>query len=172
MDRIMEDFWTNRGHLFSMDIVSNLIWYSVGRELPQNPYELHALRELFRQYTYAKPSLVSMLDFAENFGTNTRNIYSQLRAIEDLKARADQDYLEGEFASSNDRMKSLLDELGELEIEAIRLKNSALAWVFLIEWLSVSATMLTCGAVLWQLMVKRGAYRDVSMTRLSPQDDS
>jgi hypothetical protein len=172
MDRIMEDFWTNRGNPYSVDIVSNLIWYSAGRDLPQDPYEVHALRELFRLYVFIKPSLVSMFDFAENFGANARGIYSELETIEEMKIEADQDYLEGEFESSYEKMKALLGDLKRLEVDAVKLKNSALAWVFLIEWLSVSSTMLVCSVLIWQLMVRRRVYREVGVTRLRLTGDS
>ncbi len=167
MDRVIEEFWTGRGNPFSMDLVSNVIWYSVGKELPQDALRVHSLRELFRQYEYRKSSLVSMFDFAENFGANTQDIYSRLENIESRKASAGRDYLQGDFEPSYLEMGEILDDFEKLEEDAIRLKNSALTWVFLIEWFAVSATFLVCGIVIWHLMIKRGAYREVSVTRLS-----
>jgi len=69
-------------------------------------------------------------------------------------------------------MKALLGDLKRLEVDAVKLKNSALAWVFLIEWLSVSSTMLVCSVLIWQLMVRRRVYREVGVTRLRLTGDS
>jgi hypothetical protein len=167
MDRVIEDFWKSDGNPFSMDIASNVIWHSAGRELPKNPLEVHALRDLFRQFNFRESSIISMFEFAENFGANTRGIYSDLEAIDERKSAADREYLRGDFEPSYEGMKALLEDLKELESDAVKLKNSALAWVFLIEWFSVSATLLACGVMLWHLMIRRGVYREVGVTRLS-----
>jgi sugar phosphate isomerase/epimerase len=127
--------------------------------------KVHALRDLFRQFQLRKSCLVSVFEFAENFGASTVNVYSTLGGIEATKSEADLEYLRSEFDASYDRMGSLMEELGALEDEAVKLKNSALAWVYFVEWLTVSGTMLICGVVIWQLMVKRSMYREVSVTR-------
>ncbi len=165
MDMVMEPFWKGDENPYSMDIFVNVVWRATGRVLPQDALRVHALRTLFRHYNWEKSSFVAMVEFTENFGANTRDIYSKLREIEARKADADSDYLEGDFEASYDGMGSVLEDLQELEAEAVKLKNSALAWVFLIEWLSVSATLLACGVVLWNLMIRRRMYREVAVTR-------
>jgi hypothetical protein len=63
-------------------------------------------------------------------------------------------------------MKEVQRQLEELSNEAIKIKDQALFWVYAIDWAAVSSTMLVCGFVLWSLMVKRKAYREVRTTRL------
>ena len=165
MDMVCEDFWMGDENPFSLDIIGNVVWHSTNRDLPQDVMRVHALRDLFRHFQLRKFCLVSMFEFAEDFGANTMDIYSRLGEIEGKKAEADHEYLRGDFEASYDRMDSLLKDLRGLEEEAVKLKNRALAWVYFIEWLSVSGTMLMCGVVLWQLMVKRSRYREVAVTR-------
>ena len=165
MDMVCEDFWKSGTNPFSVDVIVNVVWRSTNRELPHDAMQVHALRDLFRQFQLRKSCLVSVFEFAENFGASTVNVYSTLGGIEATKSEADLEYLRSEFDASYDRMGSLLEELGALEDEAVKLKNSALAWVYFIEWLTVSGTMLICGVAIWQLMVKRSMYREVSVTR-------
>jgi hypothetical protein len=167
MDMVWEGFWTSDENPYSLDVIANVVWHATNRDLPQDAMQVHALRELFRHFQLRKSLLVSMIEFAEDFGANTMDIYAKLGGIEGNKAGADQEYLRGDFDTSHDQMASLLEDLQGLEEEALGLKNRALAWVFFIEWLVVSGTLLMCGVVLWQLMVKRSMYREVSVTRLS-----
>ncbi len=165
MDMVCEDFWKSDRNPFSLDIIGNVVWRSTGRSLPEDAMRVHALRGLFHNFQLRKSVLVSMFEFAEDFGANTMDVYSDLGGIEEAKAEADHQYLRGDFEASYDRMDSLLEDLGGLEKEAVNLKNRALAWVYFVEWLAVSGTMLICGVALWQLMVKRGMYREVGVTR-------
>ena len=165
MDMLWEGFWKGDLNPYSLDILVNVVWRSTGRDLPQDAMRVHALRDLFRVFQLRKSLLVSMFEFAENFGANTMDIYASLGEIEEGKAVADREYLQGDLDASHTMMNSLLASLHGLEEEALKLKNRALAWVYFIEWLTVSGTMLICGAVLWQVMVKRSLYREVSTTR-------
>jgi hypothetical protein len=54
--------------------------------------------------------------------------------------------------------------MDQAEIVAEEVKNEALLWVYLTEWLSVSGTALIVGFVLWTLMVRRRLYREVETT--------
>jgi hypothetical protein len=58
----------------------------------------------------------------------------------------------------------------EISNEAIRLKDQALLWVYVIEWLSVTGMGLLSGLVAWTLMIRRKLYRQVEATRLRPLD--
>ncbi len=51
--------------------------------------------------------------------------------------------------------------------EAIRLKDGALRWVYLIEYLSISAVALVSAFSLWTLMVKRRLFREIAPTKLT-----
>ena len=58
----------------------------------------------------------------------------------------------------------MLDEAYDLALEA---KDAALFWVFVTEWLVVTASGMICGVVVWALMVRRRFYREVEVTRLT-----
>jgi hypothetical protein len=64
-------------------------------------------------------------------------------------------------------MEVLLRDLENLRIDALVLKDRALFWIYVIEWLSVSGTFLLAGFVLWTLMVRRRLYRQVASTRFA-----
>ncbi len=167
MDMVIEPFWRMDRNPYSMDIIANVVWHATNRELPEDALRVHALRTLFRQYQIDKSSMYSMAEFTEKFGANTVEIYSHLGEIEEKKSKADNEYLNGDFDDSYGRMDVILDGLWDLEDDLLDLKNSALAWVYFIEWLTVSGTFLICGVVIWNLMVRRSVYREVDVTRLS-----
>lgn len=52
-----------------------------------------------------------------------------------------------------------------LDARALRVKENALTWVYLIEWLIISGASLAAGATTWMIMVNRGLYREVGTTR-------
>ncbi len=51
--------------------------------------------------------------------------------------------------------------------EAKDAKDSALLWIYVIEWMATTATALMSGVVVWWLMIRRRLYREVTVTRLS-----
>jgi hypothetical protein len=55
--------------------------------------------------------------------------------------------------------------LEEIEGRAVDLKDRALLWVYLIEWLAVTGTCLAAGFVLWTLMVRRRLYKEIAVTK-------
>jgi hypothetical protein len=56
-----------------------------------------------------------------------------------------------------------------LSQRALKLKDRALAWVYLVEYLSVTGTAMASGFILWTLMVRRRAFTEVGTTRLPSQ---
>jgi hypothetical protein len=56
-------------------------------------------------------------------------------------------------------------ELRSLEDHATRLKDRALLWVYVVEWLTITAASLLTGFAIWTLMIRRALYREVSSTR-------
>ena len=165
MDMVYDRFWRGDENPFSLDIVANIIWHASGRDLPEDAMMMHLLRGRLLNFGLVKSTLLSVLDFAEKFGANTNEIYRRLNGIEEGKRAADQAYLEGEFESATTMMDELIDQIGGLDEEAVRLKDRALAWVHITEWLVVSATMMICGVVLWLVMVRRSLYREVEATQ-------
>ena len=52
------------------------------------------------------------------------------------------------------------------------LKQRALFWIYLTEWLAVTAVLLLSGFVLWTLMIRRRLYGEVRSTRLRQADQA
>jgi hypothetical protein len=57
-------------------------------------------------------------------------------------------------------------EITLLTAEAVKLKDQALLWVYISEWLAVTSTSIFAGFTLWTLMVRRRKYRTTRSTRL------
>jgi len=58
--------------------------------------------------------------------------------------------------------------LTEIGNDAVRLKDQALFWVYVSEWLTVTAASMLGGVMIWTLMVRRRMYRAVEVTRIRP----
>ena len=76
-------------------------------------------------------------------------------------------YLEQDYDSLISTMASASSKLNEISALAVRLKDQALFWVFISEWLAVTSAAIVAGLVVWTLMVRRRAYRPVKVTRLT-----
>lgn len=66
-------------------------------------------------------------------------------------------------------MELVIQKLNLLAEEAMKLKDEALFWVYVVEWLAVASTSLICGAAIWAIMIKRKLYRKAGVTRQSEQ---
>ena len=64
-------------------------------------------------------------------------------------------------------MAVLSSKLKEITALAVQLKDQALFWVFISEWLAVTSAAIFAGILVWTLMIRRKAYRPVKVTRLT-----
>ena len=165
LDMIYNDFWQTNRNPYALDIVANLIWHGCNRELPSDPMKVHLLRRRLQTFAQEKSFIVSVFDFVERFGANTGELYERLSPIQERKDRAADLYMAGEFDLACEMMEALDEELSNLGDNAMRLKDSALRWVYAVEWVAVLATSLLFGSVVWTLMIKRRLYREVESTR-------
>ena len=147
------------------DFLLNLIYYSCGIEVPDDPEMMHALRDSFFEFASRSALLRDMMGFIEKFGANPSPISDGLSLIEEEKRAADELYLEQAYPDSLEGMGRVLDSIRELELEAVDLKDRALLWIYIIEYLVVTGTSLVAGTVLWTLLVRRRLYREMGTTR-------
>jgi hypothetical protein len=63
-------------------------------------------------------------------------------------------------------MESMSADIIGITEEAVRLKNEAMAWIYVIEYLVVTSTTLLSGYIVWSLMIQRSRYRTVDTTKL------
>ncbi len=168
-DMVGNDFWSPGGSYrtnpYSMDILANVIWFSVGRKLPEDAFKIHELRSLMYDFNLQKNILISLLDFSEKFGADPTSQYQELRRIEGIRAGAADLYLDMDFEPSHDEMVQALQELKLLQDSAAELKDTALFWVYIVDWLVTTSILLLSGFVLWTLMVRRRLYKQVETTR-------
>ena len=73
-------------------------------------------------------------------------------------------YIEQDFGSALSSAESAIALIEKAEKVVEEVKNEALLWVYLVEWLSVTGTSLVVGFILWSMMVRRKLYREVATT--------
>ncbi len=146
------------------DFVTNLMLYCTKRQMPPDLNVVHAIRTKFAQMGYRRMLIASLIDFVETFGANPRKILLVLADFEEAQSTATGLYIDQNYdlalASANDAL-SLLDEADRM---ADRVRNETLLWVYLSEWLAISATSMICGFLIWSLMVRRRFYKEIATT--------
>jgi hypothetical protein len=148
------------------DLHSNLMIYLAQRPVPQDVDLVHSVRSIAFQIRTRSSLLLNLLEFIEDFGASTQGIMKEIDDTNNMIASARQDYIELRFEEVLELYNEIVDVLGELEQDAIELKERALLWVYLIEWLAVSGVSLLSGFILWSLMVRRRLYKEIGTTRM------
>jgi len=171
-DDLDHPFWERTTYGFSEnkypeDILANIITYTIGRKLPENILLPIQIRREFGSYNEGKSLFVATLEFVEKFGADTSWLYDDMLTLDaGLVKRAKSSYLEGEYEDALSEMRSANQELRGLVDRALKARERALIWIFVVEWLVVSSTSMLSGFAVWTLMVKRRAYKEVITTRL------
>ncbi len=148
------------------DYSSNMMIYLAKRPVPQDVDLVHTVRSKAFETRTRSSLLLTLLEFIERFGANSADLMRKLDAVNEIVADARQDYIELRFEEVLGTYTAVVDRLGELEEEAMDLKDRALVWVYAIEWLAVTGASLLAGFVLWSLMIRRRLYREVAVTKL------
>ena len=150
-------------------VTSNLVYYPAGVAIPEDTTTFLRLRTQIIKYLSLRRFVLSVIDFAEKFGANLNRAEEALRHADEERRAVVAFYLSGDHAMSLASLEEALANLEEVSKLALRAKDEALFWVYVIEWFTVSGTAMLCGAVLWSLMVRRTLYREVDVTRLLPR---
>jgi len=151
---------------YSIDLATNLLLYSLGKPLISDIHARRKARSLLYGFKAQKILILSLMDWAEDFGANTRSLSSQLAILESEAEGAAGSYLVQDYATAIGLMESHLARMGEISREAVRLKDQAMFWVYLSEWLATTSVAIASGTVLWSLMMRRSLYRAVEATRI------
>ncbi len=152
---------------YALDIIANIVWFSTGRELPEDPFKVHDFRRDLYDFGIQQSLITSLIDFAEIFGANPSNEYAELAEVQEIRGQASRFYLQRDFDVAYDTMNTALQELDSLEEKVATLKDRALLWVYVVEWLITTAALLFAGFMVWTLMVRRRLYREVGTTATS-----
>jgi uncharacterized membrane protein len=152
---------------YDYDFCSNMLIYLDDRPVPQEIELVRAARSRIFEVATRRSMLVSLLEFCESFGANTKGIIEMVEEMDLVAAEALPQYLDLSFEEVIDTYGTVAEMMEVIEDEAIRLKERALLWVYVIDWLAVTATLLLCGGALWSLMVRRSLYQQVKSTRFT-----
>jgi hypothetical protein len=152
---------------YAIDLMTNLILYSLGKPLISDIILRHQARHLITTYGSIKITVLSMLEWADSFGANTIPLSGEITEIDRGLPVAVASYLEQDYTTSMAIMEGITTNLSELSVEAVALKDEALFWVFLSEWMIVTSVAAISGTSVWGLMVRRRMYKVVASTRTS-----
>lgn len=147
------------------DFISNMLHLVSGLKIPQDPALMHALREHFGDYTVSYGLILSLVDFADKFGANTRVLLNRLSELSDKRSDVNQKYIDQEYEQALEGIANLESEMVEVYHVALKLKDQALTWVYLTEVTALTGTSLVAGSLVWMLMIKRKLYKEVSTTK-------
>ena len=150
---------------WAMDIMSNLVLYSVGRDLPENIVIVSLARDGFWEYRTERGIILSLMDWVEKFGASTASFSEELSEIDVHWEMAGEFYLDGDYDGALSELEEGKDRAQALREDVLGAKDRALLWIYVIEYLVVSGVCTISGSVLWTLMVGRSLYRSARTTR-------
>jgi hypothetical protein len=148
------------------DYIFNHLSFVTGIPFPDDLELTHEIRSMFATIREQKRMAISVIEFIDKFGANPREFEERLADMESTKREAETAYIGGEMGQAADALREINTELLGISDDIMRAKNRAMFWIFVIEWLTVTATGMVCGFILWTLMVRRRLYREVDATRL------
>ncbi len=168
---MMHDWTLAAGHImlkwdYYPDYAINLMLYLAKRELPTDHLEVHEYRSAVRSLNLRKIGLLGLIEFVEGFAGNSLPIDREITNLNSMMEAVEELYLEHDFSGALRETESVLEKIQAVEELATRIKEKALLWVYLVEWLSVTSVALISSLILWTLMVRRRLYREVGETRL------
>ncbi len=169
MDYSLSGFWGEGMNPYGPDAYWGMLMHSTGRKLPEDVIMVHELRIHFHQYAEQKGFIYSIINFVDRFGANTGPLVQQIADMDGKWKESRELYLDQDYQNSFPIITSILDDISLLRGEALKTKDRALLWIYIIEWLTVSGTFLVAAFSLWTLMVRRRLYRGVVTTRLTPR---
>jgi hypothetical protein len=158
-------YYTYHEWKWYQDHIIYLIYFAAGKPIPEDVYRAHRIREEISVYLDKASLIASVFDFVERFGANTMDLYAELERINEIEKRAEELFREDDYDGAAEIFEEIQVEWDILNAEAVRVKEAALYWVYLIEWFTVSAAALLAGTFLWYVMVRRKLYREISVTR-------
>ncbi len=161
-------YWQPIRNPYVVDMILAELIYSTGRKLPDDVLLVHALRSKFSAYISIKGFIYSLLDFADRFGANSVPVIAEIADIQEVADGGKQRYLATEYQASSSQMDQPIEQMEALRGDVMKLKDRALFWVYLIEWIAVTGVSLIAGFTLWTLMVRRRLFKEVEVSRLIP----
>ena len=163
-------FWDAARNPYAPDMLLAELLFSTGRSLPDDVILVHRLRGKFASFISQKDFIYSLLDFVDRFGARCGPIMVAMMEISEVADEGRLTYVRQEYEDSTSFIDRAIVDMEALRSEAMRLKDRALFWIYVIEWLVVSGVFLLSGSILWSLMIKRRLYQEIGVTRLASVD--
>ncbi len=163
-----EGWWAEEENPYSLDVATNMIFYALKEPLIADIPGRREARKLFTNLQAQKSIVMSMMEWAENFGATVVTLQERLSELEGEMGEGTSQYLERDYTAAIGSLESVSLLARDIATEAVRVKDEALFWVYLSEWLVVTATAIISGTTVWSLMVRRRFYRASRETRLRP----
>jgi len=162
VERFMQPYYEWK---FYRDYFINHVYKAAGVPVPDDLDLVHRIREQLHGFRDHRAYMIGMIDFIDKFNANTRPVEEMLANTLPLRDQAEDLYLDLRYEEAQEVMDQAIEMFEEIEAEAVKLREQALFWIYVIEWSAVSATFLMTGIVIWALMIRRRLYREVSVTR-------
>ncbi len=163
-------FWNEGQNPYGKDVYFAMLMYATGRDIPEDVVMVHQLRFRFHEYAEVKGFILSLMEFVDRFGANTDVLAQKMGDMDEEWKEARGSYLLQDFQGSWRSMEQLLGDISTLRSDALKIKDRALLWIYVVEWLTVSGTFLVAAFSVWSLMVRRRLYRQVESTWISPSE--
>ena len=154
---------------YFVDFVLNRIYFAAEVPVPDDFELSHTLRAAFQQFHEQKSLAISLIDFVDMFGANTGPLHDFIDDLEGRAREANRLYVAGDYQASLQSIRDALQGLIDLSAESTKVRNRALFWVHLTQWLAVSGTSILSGGLIWTVMIRKRYYRPVGTTRLDRQ---
>jgi hypothetical protein len=163
--------WTPMGGVVFMrwayygDFAINLMMYVSNNPIPSDLETIHRIRSRFLDFRSTRDYLISIMEFSEKFGANMNSVGEMLVEADETYSGSLGFYMDQNFGESLGILEDAIDILLSASERAVDLKNTAMFWIFIVEWITVTVTFALGIFVVWTLMVRRRLYREVSQTR-------
>ncbi len=162
-------FWSSyeRGwsdNEFGKDMWFNMMYLGTGREIVTDVMLVHSARQSFASFRQHSQNLLSLADFIQKFGANVGPLMDDIEELNSRTEEARNAYIAQNYQEAREMMEEFIEELHQLSQEGIKLRQGALMWVYIIEWITVTGVGLVTGFVVYSLMIGRRFYREAELT--------
>jgi len=150
---------------YYIDFTVYSIYYALGRSIPRDLQLVHAIRSRMLSTRARRDILFSLFNIVEAVGGNVIQLERRIEGVERLRSEVDLQYLAQDYEACMETLTQVEAELRDIEQEAVKEKARALFWIWVVEWIVVTSTLMVAGTVLWSLMISRRLYQEVGVTR-------
>ncbi len=158
------DLWVRDWPYFQQSMIY-MVYRASGKDLPSDPSLMQHIYSLFFEYGETESTVFSVISFVEDFGGQVQGLHRRMDEMSDMKIRADRAYMEARYDECVEIMTEIGAEQNSIMEAALEARDSALLWVYIIEWCAVSGALLMAGFFLWAVMIRRRLYREVRTTK-------